>query len=192
MSIDETDKLFTNFQFGQTDEIEIELASPWRRMGAVLLNSVYSFLCWIPFLFGMFIILLNDKRMYDDQFLPTMKVVSLIGTVIFQIYQLVILSKYGYTLGKKHLGLRVVKTDGSAAGFVGAFLLREVVYLVSIALIQLVFIILFSGIENSERIAADWIQFFVTIVCVCMMFGHKERRTLQDLIAGTMVIKMPK
>lgn len=186
------------------EEIEVELASAWERIGAVLLNGVFLLLSFIPFFMAL-AIFQNGGKLSPIAFL------FLLIPVGLQIYQLVLLSKHGYTLGKKILGIKVIKQDGDEAGFVYAFLLRELVYQFGIGMItggiyMVMMAFMFSDItaaesQNTEAMLAQLfflqgvnqiLNLIPPLVCVIMMFAHSERRTLQDLIASTVVVKLPR
>lgn len=92
----------------------------------------------------------------------------LFGILVYMVIQGFLLSRSGQSIGKKIAGTRVVRVDGSPAGFVGAFLMRSIVaYLPN--LIPLV-------------------NFFYGIVDICFIF-RADRRCIHDLIAGTKVIR---
>ena len=201
MDISQQDDLQRNnpapFGFGQTDEIEVDLASPWERMGAVLLNYVFTFLSFVPLIAVS--VMMGEKTKFQDMGAALMLTMALTALLVpaWQIYQLVILSKHGHTFGKKLLRLKVIKTDGSHAGFVGAFLLREVVYQLGLMLVGGIFGFFLSaagvirGFEQGYDVGTA-IGWLFTLACVIMMFAHKERRTLQDLLADTVVVKLPR
>lgn len=187
------------------EEIEVELASAWERIGAVLLNYVFLLLSFIPFFMAL-AIFQNGGKLSPIAFL------FLLIPVGLQIYQLVLLSKHGYTLGKKILGIKVIRHNGDEAGFVYAFLLRELVYQFGIGMItggiyMVMAAFMFSDMtaaaeaHNNEAVLAQTfllmgvnqiLNLIPPLVCVIMMFAHSERRTLQDLIASTVVVKLPR
>lgn len=199
MDISQQDDLQRNnpapFGFGQTDEIEVDLASPWERMGAVVLNNIFSGLTYAPFFVWAWITAFlkegGDSKMSKMEGVEvSMLFLLLLIPLAFQIYQLVILSKHGHTLGKKLLRLKVIKTDGSHAGFIGAFLLREVVYYIGIFIVMLICSLPWD--DKVGNVVASAVYWLLSLACIIMMFAHKERRTLQDLLAGTVVVKLPR
>jgi len=93
--------------------------------------------------------------------------VALVGRVVLEIYQIVLLSRHGQTIGKRKKGLVIVKyQDGSQVGFVRGWLLRRFVP-------QLIY-----GLSGSGLFIAD----------VLVIFGE-ERRCLHDYLAGTTVVQ---
>lgn len=90
-----------------------------------------------------------------------------LGFIGFAIYQLVMLYRHGQTLGKKILGIKIVRSDGSRAGLGRIVLLR---YLVP-GLIGLI----------------PYVGFFFSLVDPLFIFGD-EKRCVHDLLADTIVV----
>jgi len=80
------------------------------------------------------------------------------------VYQWVLISSEGQSLGKKWLGIRIIKTDGSLPGFVHGVLLRSWVMQVAAGVIP-----------------------FVGLIDALLIFSD-DRRCLHDHIAGTRVV----
>ncbi|RRD89287.1 RDD family protein [Conchiformibius steedae] len=179
----------TPFSFGQTDEIEVDLASPWARMGAVVLNKLFLVLTFVPAIAAAS---LSGSKGNIFIIIP-----SLLIPLVYVIWQLIQYSRHGQTLGKKIVGIRVIREDGSNPGFVGAVLLREVVYSIILTIIALIIILPFglstASSSSTETVTAnDAILLMDNLVCVIMMFAARDRRTLQDMLAKTVVIQLPK
>jgi uncharacterized RDD family membrane protein YckC len=81
--------------------------------------------------------------------------------LLFGSYYVYMLGKYGYTIGKKLLKLKVVKDDGSKLTYVNA-------------------LVRFLGTALSSIIVVGYI----------VMFFNHRRKNLHDYIAGTIVEKM--
>lgn len=195
----------THYGYEQSEEMEVELAGGWERIGAVLLNGVFYVLSFIPLIIALVAFQTDGKP-------SPMGLLFLLVPLGLQIYQLVLLCKHGYTLGKKLLGIQVVKRDGEVAGFVHAFLLREVVYAFAISMVVgliygVMAVFMFPDMvnaANNQNNEALLTQYFLLLgvnqvmsllpplICVIMLFAQRERRTLQDMIADTVVIKMPR
>ncbi len=92
---------------------------------------------------------------------------GMLVTLAICVYQWVKLSTTGQTLGKRWMGVRVVRVDGQPIGFASAVALR----LWLPGLIQ----------------AVPFIGSIFGLVNVLFIFGQ-ERRCLHDLMAGTRVI----
>ncbi len=85
----------------------------------------------------------------------------------------------GQSIGKKLLGIRVITEDGENPGFVKYCLVREFAY-------NMIFTIVGLFSESLGNLLA----IVCTIVCIVMLFQEqRNRQTLQDLLAHTLVIK---
>jgi uncharacterized RDD family membrane protein YckC len=91
---------------------------------------------------------------------------SLAGLALF-IYQIVLLSTKGQTLGKRWMKIRIVKLDGSMPGFVHAVLLRMWV--------------------NGLICGIPYLGAIYSLVDILFVF-REDRRCIHDLIASTRVI----
>jgi uncharacterized RDD family membrane protein YckC len=99
----------------------------------------------------------------------TIAVVAVLGLYVLAvgIYQIVMLSTRGQTVGKKAMKIRIVKLDGSEPGFVHAFLLRAIV--------------------NALPSMIPVVGSIYGLVDVLFIF-RADRRCIHDLIASTRVI----
>jgi formylglycine-generating enzyme required for sulfatase activity/tetratricopeptide (TPR) repeat protein/uncharacterized RDD family membrane protein YckC len=99
---------------------------------------------------------------------PALGSALIVGGVLFlasrQIY---LLSTQGQSIGKKFVGIRIMKPDGGNAGFVRAFLLRSCV--------------------PSLIGAIPYLGQALAVVDILFIFGDR-RRCLHDRIAGTIVV----
>ncbi|HHO53328.1 MAG TPA: RDD family protein [Deltaproteobacteria bacterium] len=96
-------------------------------------------------------------------------VVSLAAILTLSLVQIWWLAREGQTLGKRWLGLRIVRSDGSMAGFGRAFLLRYGLFLLGCVLVP----------------GLGWIV--VPLVDGILLFD-RSGRTLHDLLADTQVV----
>lgn len=157
-----------------------ELADRGLRLGAFVIDYILSVLATLPgFLIlgptfiSIFVTAASGQQpdfsaLQAGSLMSGLLVLAL-GSLILLVIQVVMLSTRGQTIGKRMLGIRVVRyPDGSPAGFLHAWLLRNFIPF----LIQLV----------------PWIGFAFWIVDACFIFTQ-ERRCLHDLIAGTKVVK---
>jgi uncharacterized RDD family membrane protein YckC len=153
-----------------------ELAGRGTRLGASLLDSLIAFICCLPALIlaGSAILqaAISGERNPENVDSGRMLIgIALMGCalLILAIVQIWMLTTRGQTLGKRMLGIRIVKfADQSNPGCVGAFLMRAVV----------------PGIIG----AIPYLGFIFSIVDVCFIF-REDRRCIHDLIAGTQVVK---
>lgn len=190
----------------QEDEIEVTLASPWERMGAVLINGVFNILAMIPVVVGFVLeAIRNDNYQKlvelssEEQIQLMLKWLFSSSTwlgwcvvIAYTIWQCVLMSLYGQSLGKKMLRLKVIKQDGSPAGFVGVVLLREVVYTIVVSLVFGIAATILGALLNWGETIDGLFGQLPTIICVLMLFWAPDRRSLQDWMANTVVVKLPR
>lgn len=192
MNIEKPDPYAAPQSFESEAFVEVDIAPPLRRIGAYLLNTLFQILAIIPMILA-FVRIAQQVDISDMDSIgalePAIEQNSgslLLGAVLLfalGIVQAALLTTRGQSLGKMICRLKVVKTDGSDAGFVGAVLLREIVFWVGIAIIGAIISAL-TGREN------DWLNPVVSLVCLVQLCVG-NRRTIQDMLAGTVVIKLP-
>jgi uncharacterized RDD family membrane protein YckC len=96
--------------------MEIILASRVRRLGAIMLDSLFVCVCFIISLRFF----QGGSRLYS----------FLMPIVIFAVFQLALLSIYGQTLGKRIVKIRIVLNgQGGLPGFYRVVVLRTIVNL---------------------------------------------------------------
>jgi uncharacterized RDD family membrane protein YckC len=139
------------------------LAAPSTRFVAVLLDGVLFLPALVLFAAAGYA--LRGKASPDPN-LPVM-----IGGGLYVLalaaYQIYLLSTTGQSLGKRWMKIRIVRMDGSAPGFVHAFLLRSIV----------------SGLPRMIPIVGN----IFSLVDALFIF-RQDRRCIHDLIANTRVI----
>lgn len=143
---------------------EAQLAERGSRLVAAFIDSLFYF---VPLLPGF---LLSSGAERDSGAAAFGGLVLSGGALIalaIAIYQWVLLSRVGQTLGKRWMGVRVVRVDGQPIGFASAVALRA-------WLPGVIGVIPFLGP-------------LFNLVNILFIFGQ-ERRCLHDLMAGTKVI----
>ncbi len=103
--------------------------------------------------------------------------VVFIGMTAWVVWQIVLLYKYGQTVGKKVMGIRVVRMDGSRVSFARFFFLR------GLAMAVIAWIVSAVGMA----IHIPFIGNFVSLIDALLIFGP-ARRCLHDYIADTQVV----
>lgn len=150
--------------------LELEPASRWLRLGAIILDSIIGGLFMLP----GFCVLLSAGAFTRTNQPPTPLTfagfgVLSVGVLILLAIQIYLLTTRGQTVGKKLLAIKIVNFDNEAnPGFVKAFLLRGLV----------------NGLIGYIPIVG-WVY---TLVDICFIF-RDDRRCLHDLLAGTKVVK---
>ncbi len=94
--------------------------------------------------------------------------VLLLPLLVLTVIQVVLLCKHGQSLGKRWMRVRIVRTDGSAVGFVHVILLRS-------------FVLQLIG-------AIPLVGGLVSLIDPLLIF-REDRRCLHDLIADTHVVE---
>jgi len=134
-------------------------ASRIERLGAVLLDQLILFGCFIPASFMSE----GSKVAENDQ---TMLMIVGLLFLSVALTNLVLIGMFGQTIGKKMVGIRIARTDdGSKAGFFQILLARN--FLAQ----GLLYIVPLYG-----------------LIDICFIFGD-EQSCLHDKIAGTQVLK---
>ncbi|HTJ80424.1 MAG TPA: RDD family protein [Polyangiaceae bacterium] len=160
------------------------LASRGSRLGARLLDGLVTFVTMIPGL--VWLISASSESSshsysstydpygtssyssgptFEDMMGPF--ALMLIPALAFTIYNWVLISKRGQTLGKKWLNIKIVKLDGSPVDFVSGVILREWV----------------QGFINN----LPWIGGIVALIDACMIFSQ-DQQCMHDKIAKTKVV----
>lgn len=152
-----------------------ELASQWIRLGAMLLEVfICGVIIYIPAVIFMLVVGPGNLPVVNGEvdpvaLLTSRVVLSLLpGLLIYVAVTLWLVARNGQTIGKKLLGIKVVRTNGDKAGLGRIFWLRNAVISV-IALIPV----------------AGWA---VAIIDPLLIF-RASRKCLHDQIADTIVIR---
>lgn len=184
-------------------EVEVDLALPMKRIGAALLNSVLGLMAYIP----MIVSILNGEGGYLDrvrgleegalpEFDTTWLMIGLAVLAVYCVIQLYFMSRDGQSLGKKVLGIRVLKTDGTNPGFFGTVFMREGVYYFLLGLVAGIAAYAVQAVTGNVQMfewVSNLLQLAAYLVCLVMLFQVKnDRRTLQDYLAKTVVVQLPK
>lgn len=176
---------------------KLELASPADRLSAVVINHIIGSLIAMPFYIYYMISIFKffgtidpdeadalDKEQLDQFFLnwfnlPLTEIIigfTFVASIIYTIWQIYWMTKYGQSIGKRLLKIRVIRINGDNAGFIHNILLREVVYGVIASIVS----IMTLGFGT-----------LIFLFIPCMVFATSwHRRTLQDFLAGTIVVKV--
>ena len=184
-------------------EIEIILASPWARILAYLLNTfITSFVCILSVI-GFILVYGDDviqilKQIQNKQIMTynlsifiTFCIYLFIPLLILTIIQFLWMSKYGQSIGKRIMNIKVIGENGQNPGFIGTVLIREILFNLIINIILLILSLLFVRIlQMNEEFFKFSFGYITPIACLIMLFiTNNNRRTLQDYLAKTLVIK---
>lgn len=184
-------------------EIEIILASPWARILAYLLNSFITSLIFTLVLISFILAYGNDfikilKQILNNQIMTdnlslfiTFCIYLFIPLLILTIIQIHWMSKYGQSIGKRIMNIKVIGENGQNPGFIGTVLVREILFNLIVKIILLILGLLFVRILHMDEIFFEFsFGYIKPIACLIMLFiTSNNRRTLQDYLAKTLVIK---
>lgn len=117
-----------------------------------------------------------------------------LSAAVFPAYMIFMHGKYGQTLGKMYMNVKVVKAETEEKISFGHAFLRELPQLlfnISSVVLGIVFL---GESDKSERLETSFGIFqFVTFVWamaeIVTFFYNEKRRALHDYIAGTVVVK---
>ena len=178
---------------------KLELASPADRLSAVVINHVIGYIIAAPFYYYYIVSIfkfkfavtmnseepetLNPEQL--NQFildwinLPQTRILiafTVVASIIYAVWQICWMTKYGQSIGKRLLKIRVIRTNGDNPGFAGNVLVREIVYKI---------------IANFITVLTLGFGFIILLIVPFMVFNtNLHRRTLQDFLAGTIVVKV--
>lgn len=177
-------------------EVVVDPATPGSRIAAYLINAVFTLIAYIP-LMVMIFSSFNDLPAHKANLSHIGEAFNwtwLIGFLILLVYALLqirIMSRDGQSFGKKIMKIRLLTTDGTNPGFRGAVLMREIVFNIALtAAASLIGRMLGTGSTTGD--IANLVSLLVWLICFIMLFNRsKNRRTLQDYFAKTVVVKLP-
>lgn len=180
------------------NDIEVQIADVGERIAAYFINAVAQFTVCIPLLWSFLASLfdadwesLGDNeealaRYLFENINHTLLIISICIILAYGTWQIIMMSTRGQSLGKQIMNLAVIKQNGEKAGFLGVVVLREVVFGILVTIVGILLGILF----NLKQLG-DVFTNIILLVCLVMMFKVKDRRTLQDMLANTVVVKLP-
>jgi uncharacterized RDD family membrane protein YckC len=155
-------------------EEAVELASRVARLAAVMLDGLLGFIWFAPAYITNFATIVQQARGNPAMLWINLArtggwfYLGLLGALIVLAIDLILLARNGQTIGKKLLGVKVVRVDGSPVSLFRVFFLRYVCNTL-LTLIPL-FGSLYSLVDS-------------------LMIFSESRRTVHDRIADTVVIK---
>ena len=150
------------------------VASALSRLGAALLDIVINAaLIFAPMVIGFDFQTFIDAAAKDDTqgmlsaISPSAFTGAALGALIWAVLTIYFVAKNSQTMGKKIIGIKVLRTDGSHASMARIFWLRNIV--------------------NALPSAIPFIGNFYSIIDHLFIFGA-SRRCLHDRIADTIVV----
>lgn len=123
----------------------------WARLGAVIVDGLFTL-----FIFGFV-----GLALYGQFLVEGFSFIDILNTLYFLLLPII---WHGYTVGKKALGIRIVRIDDEKLGF-GTMFMREIVA-------GLIYVLTFG------------IGFIASVV---MVIAREDKRAIHDFVAGTYV-----
>ena len=140
-------------------EGDFELADRGSRLGAAIVDGLLA----LP-VFGLAVM----ARMSGNTMSPGIALIIMVYCLVLLVVDLVLLHRNAQTIGKKVLGIKIARKDGSQATLGRIFWLR--------------------GVVNALPSFIPFIGYFYGLIDVLFIFGE-PRRCIHDYIADTVVIK---
>jgi uncharacterized RDD family membrane protein YckC len=140
------------------------LAERGSRFTANLVDQVALFVPWLAVV--ILTAVLNDESPQSERAIGAIFFLAVLATLGLCGYQIHLAAQHGQSLGKRMLGIRVVRSDGSKADAVRIILLRNVV----------------PGFINFACSLFGLVD--------ALFIFTQERRCLHDIIADTKVVKV--
>ena len=166
----------------------VELADRSQRLGAVVVDALTGVALYIP-------VLVSVIRNWNRTASPLANftnakgglMVSGVLALVLLVVTIVLVARYGQTIGKRALGIRVARPDGSKASLGRIFWLRNVVS----SLLGAVVGGIIGAVVGFMGIVGVWtalLGYIYPLVDALMIFGE-TRQCLHDRIADTIVVK---
>jgi uncharacterized RDD family membrane protein YckC len=168
----------------------LPVASRVSRLVAAIIDKLLIVGTAVP---GAICLMVADVNLTGSQLRPTNLVVAVVALALLAllplpltIYQIVLISLDGQTIGKRLAGLRMVKTDEEwVPGFVDGWLLRAFLFDLAVAVPWIVYLFV-PGADSWIVLPILGTVFFV--LDTVLIFGSNSR-CLHDWVAGTKVIQ---
>lgn len=197
------DTLGSNPAPASEEIVEVDIATAGSRIAAYLLNVVFTALVFAP-LFISFVLPIMEN--WDEQNPAALDQIAWNGPsvaggslllLVYLVAQVWLMARDGQSFGKRIMKIRVLKNNGTNPGFWGTVMLREILFniIVSIAsmIVGYLITLVVQGSPETAELIGNALSQLLWVVCLVMLFNKtKNRRTLQDMLADTVVVKLPK
>jgi len=158
----------TDIGNGDTQRIENELASPWIRLVATIVDTIIMMIFIIPIQIAMGIFDGFPEHMVEPDFFTTITVL-IASLLVYTIINGYTLHRNGQTLGKLIFKIKIVRTDFS-----------------KVTLSRIIFI---RNVPMSLITQIPYVGMVIGVFVDPLLIFRKSRKCLHDNIADTVVIK---
>jgi uncharacterized RDD family membrane protein YckC len=188
-SYDSYESYDSGYEAGSSDAGDLPLAPIWRRAGARLMDAALTWAAGFAVVFPITLGAIGVKKGGDPWSTPILVTTFIVMSVLPFIYEAVLLTMGGQTLGKRLLGLRVVDVDpaGEPIGMSKAIwrsAINNVVYQLGIFFFLLIGVTVFVYALLGMFIAATG----VLVSYLWAIWDQPLHQAVHDRFAGTVVI----
>ncbi|OSI14815.1 hypothetical protein BWD09_09670 [Neisseria dentiae] len=182
--------------------VEVDIATAGSRIAAYLLNVVFTVLVFVPFFYSIVLPLMEHWDEQNPEFLDQIAwngplvAGSLLLLLVYAAAQMWLMARDGQSFGKRIMKIRVLKSNGENPGFWGTVMLREILFNVIVSIASMIagylITLVVQGSPETAELIGNALSQLLWVVCLVMLFNKtKNRRTLQDMLADTVVVKLP-
>lgn len=166
--------------------ITVEVASRGQRLAAFLVDLATGIVLYLPPLLVAVLHWNSGEAWYLNFINAGLAVTGLLAVVVLVI-TIVFVARYGQTIGKRVVGIRVARPDGSKASLGRIFWLRNVVN----SVLQTVVAAILGGILGVMHMVGGLalVAGYIYPVVDCLMIFGDSHQCLHDRIANTIVVK---
>lgn len=182
--------------------VEVDIATAGSRIAAYLLNVVFTVLVFVPLFYSVVLPLMEHWDEQNPEFLDQIAwngplvAGSLLLLLVYAAAQMWLMARDGQSFGKRIMKIRVLKSNGENPGFWGTVMLREILFNVIVSIASMIagylITLVVQGSPETAELIGNALSQLLWVVCLVMLFNKtKNRRTLQDMLADTVVVKLP-
>lgn len=182
--------------------VEVDIATAGSRIAAYLLNVVFTVLVFVPLFYSVVLPLMEHWDEQNPEFLDQIAwngplvAGSLLLLLVYAAAQVWLMARDGQSFGKRIMKIRVLKSNGDNPGLWGTVILREILFNVIVSIASMIagylITLVVQGSPETAELIGNALSQLLWVVCLVMLFNKaKNRRTLQDMLADTVVVKLP-
>lgn len=182
--------------------VEVDIATAGSRIAAYLLNVVFTVLVFVPLFYSVVLPVMEHWDEQNPEFLDQIAwngplvAGSLLLLLVYAAAQMWLMARDGQSFGKRIMKIRVLKSNGENPGFWGTVMLREILFNVIVSIASMIagylITLVVQGSPETAELIGNALSQLLWVVCLVMLFNKtKNRRTLQDMLADTVVVKLP-
>jgi uncharacterized RDD family membrane protein YckC len=146
-----------------TLRFDFEIASPWLRLLARIVDNILQFGWFAVFAFEHPLV-----RSHGE--LGALGLLVPLPCLAVVILQAVLIARSGASIGKRIFGLKIIRRDGSEAGLYHGWISRSLIY-------------------GAFELAGNWLLFYLPALADALFIFTRDGETLHDRAADTYVIK---